>query len=843
MLEGFWKYALGLKNEFLDQKGELNIEFHPHWPGQDYLDKLFNQQGWGPTLWNMALGVLGFLLVLYVYRREGRSRVARIVLGTLRALLIAFVIALLNRPMLVRNGEEKHPSVLAIMLDDSLSMRIRDMKPDGSKDEITREKAATDLLTANGNKLIKDLARSHVLHFYRFDSDAQPLGTPVNVPIADLSKPTPAEEKAIDDYAAEVAKVLAEVKPEGANTQIRSSMRTVVQRLQSQQFAGIVGLTDGRDVPDEPSADVLGTKVVGVAIGGNKELGNLSVDPLKSESAALKGDIVVVKTVLRSSGYPKGRVVRLTLGRLLGSPTTNPRIRTAAQTLKETFVSLSGSGEDKVEFQFKADEVGKMDLQVEAELQPGETNDEDNTASRQIDIVDTQVRVLFVEGYPRWEYRYLWSALARDKKTSSVACLLLSASPGYDQKATVQDEKGTKRSLKEFPVTLDSLAADWDVVIFGDVDPHQFSDKQLQMIKDFVDRKSGGFGMIAGPRSSPYAFRGSPIETILPVLLGREEPDQRPVNKPFLPVTRPSAESSSLMRLAEDPLVNRAYFTRRDKDQVIQGTLPPLWWYCRGITRGPTGIVLAEHPEDKTADGKEYAPLLVVGQFGGGRTLFSAMDETWRWRWYTGEGVFDSYWIQQVRYLARAKQLNKRALELLVDPVKCEVGSGRQINVTLRVYSGELLKLMGEQVPVDVTDEAGKKVRSDMLVRDRREPEVWKAAWDAGTVGRFTVSAPSLQVDRDQREQKYEVVAGSRELSPEAAKLDRGLLSNLAARNGGVLLDYTEAAEKLPKILPSAAEIQPIRKESWLWDAPLVLGIFVLLITAEWVLRKVYGML
>jgi uncharacterized membrane protein len=84
--------------------------------------------------------------------------------------------------------------------------------------------------------------------------------------------------------------------------------------------------------------------------------------------------------------------------------------------------------------------------------------------------------------------------------------------------------------------------------------------------------------------------------------------------------------------------------------------IQPIFWYCRGIVNKPgTGEVYATHPSDVGPDGRK-APLLVLGRFGAGRTLFSAINDSWTCRFYTGESVFDTYWIQQIRYLARSKK-------------------------------------------------------------------------------------------------------------------------------------------------------------------------------------------
>jgi len=108
---------LGLERGFLSREGELSLQFNPAWPGQQYV---------GAVSWNLLLVVLAILLVWYVYRREGRSRPVRIALGIVRGFLLAFLIVLLNRPVLTLGQSRTEASVVAIMIDDSISMRVRD---------------------------------------------------------------------------------------------------------------------------------------------------------------------------------------------------------------------------------------------------------------------------------------------------------------------------------------------------------------------------------------------------------------------------------------------------------------------------------------------------------------------------------------------------------------------------------------------------------------------------------------------------------------------------------------------------------------------------------------------
>src|SRR5205823_3756694 len=75
------------------------------------------------------------------------------------------------------------------------------------------------------------------------------------------------------------------------------------------------------------------------------------------------------------------------------------------------------TGDDQpveAELQFKPTEVGTLDLIVEALKQPGEVDDEDNMRTAQVAVLDAKLNVLFVDGAPRWEYRYLKNEMIRD---------------------------------------------------------------------------------------------------------------------------------------------------------------------------------------------------------------------------------------------------------------------------------------------------------------------------------------------------------------------------------------------------------------------------------------------
>src|SRR5207249_2812308 len=119
--------------------------------------------------------------------------------------------------------------------------------------------------------------------------------------------------------------------PNGQNTQVVASLRSVLNDLQDQRLAGVVVLTDGRETPARPVAEGLaavkefGVKIYPVAIGSDKAPSNIDVQSVSVQDSAFKGDIVNVKATIRGTGYEPGHVVSLMLkdkktGRVLPAP-------------------------------------------------------------------------------------------------------------------------------------------------------------------------------------------------------------------------------------------------------------------------------------------------------------------------------------------------------------------------------------------------------------------------------------------------------------------------------------------------------------------------------------------
>jgi uncharacterized membrane protein len=1004
------EHLLGLPSNFLSTRGDWSLQYDPAWPKLPLVN--FGEVNWliglvlvavfiflfrrqfttaagktfrlialaavavfffallsGAIAYNLVLSVIALALVVYVYTHDGRSRMLRISLGVLRSLLIALVLFLLNKPMLTVGQSQTEPSVLAVLIDDSSSMRVPDAGND-AKPQV-RLTAVQNLLTDDNGAVLKELASKHNLRFYKFDRDASPIAgvepppVPTGMPkpvssqtsatvhaqhtaatelglpafifysvglilmlaaaglgsvrlrgagvffaglgllfqliamiirwsvigkssqhgdfasivysnwfgavalvalvavalglameiwrgrglfgagaglvglvavlvlftSAYLAGDEPAQELRIARTVDITPAVLAinELKPVGDSTQVLPSILTTLQDLQGQRVAGVVLLTDGRDTPAHNIAEGLdalknyGVKVYPVAVGSEKQPKNIEVQSIELDDVAFRGDIVNVTGMVRGTGYEPNHPVRVVLkdkktGALLLNRDGKPA---------ETTVTLPDDKPVAVELQWQTTEIGNKEIVFQAITQPGELDDSDNSREALVSVLDAKIAVLFVDGYPRWDYRYLKNALIRDK-TVQVSCLLASADFNFLQEGNKPLPSAGKNIAGHFPDTLEQLM-EYDVVVLGDVDPRYFSDNQLQLINEFVTR-GGGFEMVAGERFAPQAYRNTPIEPLLPITLAHVEitDPSVPITQGFRPVVTKVGETTNLFRFFADRVKNQEFIAHQ---------IPELFWYCRGVTAKPSvGEVLAEHPTDIGPDGHK-APLLVAGRFGG-RTLFSAIDDSWRWRFYTDEPVFDTYWVQQLRYLARNRKIGQRRLTMTADQPVYELGG--QVRLMLRVIDPTLARQLPDQIRVEVRDSGGQPVRMENLVRqDGGGGEVYAGSFTADKVGKFTVHLPPIVTGVDMMETPIEVTLPKLELVD--PRVDRLQLSRLASETLGKTIELPNAATELAAI-PSAAKMLPIVNGQPLWDAPVTMVVFVLLIGGEWVVRKLNGM-
>jgi hypothetical protein len=248
--------------------------------------------------------------------------------------------------------------------------------------------------------------------------------------------------------------------------------------------------------------------------------------------------------------------------------------------------------------------------------------------------------------------------------------------------------------------------------------------------------------------------------------------------------------------------------------------------------------VLAEHPTALGDDGRPL-PIICLQFVGAGKVLFHATDETHRWRFRVGDAYFARYWIQSIRYLCRAKLLaSGRTAELDTD--RDEYRRGDTVALRVRFLDDRLAPQADDGVAIVVEREAGER-RSVTLRRNATERGVFEGTAGQLADGKYRawIAAPTLTGQPPAKE--FNIVAPPGELA--RTRMDTAELTAAAKTSLGKFYRVHEAdqlLDDLPRGRQVRIESLPPRP---IWNAPLLAGLFVLLIAGEWLLRKRVGML
>jgi hypothetical protein len=201
------------------------------------------------------------------------------------------------------------------------------------------------------------------------------------------------------------------------------------------------------------------------------------------------------------------------------------------------------------------------------------------------------IKVLYVEGEARWEFRYVKNLLERESnrvegnKSIDLKVLLMDSDPDW----AAQD----RSALTEFPPR--GELNQFDVVLLGDVDPHPGPrtpkmTEHLQNLADFVKERGGGLLMIAGQQYAPHAYRGTPLQDVLPIDLLGDPPDAEPPavsQTGYRPDLTPIGQLHPIFRFSPD---------EKDNQDLWQN-LREMYWWSQGYQPKRAAEVLAVHPK------------------------------------------------------------------------------------------------------------------------------------------------------------------------------------------------------------------------------------------------------
>jgi hypothetical protein len=234
------------------------------------------------------------------------------------------------------------------------------------------------------------------------------------------------------------------------------------------------------------------------------------------------------------------------------------------------------------------------------------------------------------------------------------------------------------------------------------------------------------------------------------------------------------------------------------------------------------------------ADGPR--PLVAVQRYGQGRSMVFTGEASWRWRMHlpSADRTHELFWRQAVRWVsAGAPDPVAIAPPLAVTP-----GTGAAAAVNVR--NDEFAPVVDADVRLSVTRPGG--VTEDVSVRladaqtGRYEGDL---RFDEPGVYRFSAAASreGQPIGRASRA----LLVGGVDLEMADPRLNEDVLRRIAVASGGGYLPAGEAAA-LPSLLAGAAAAPSAPQLVELWHNAWFFAAVIVLLGAEWVLRRRWGL-
>ncbi|MBI5723844.1 MAG: hypothetical protein HZA50_07800 [Planctomycetes bacterium] len=646
--------------------------------------------------------------------------------------------------------------------------------------------------------------------------------------------------------AAESLDDLARQRPEGPGTDgtdIASAIGQAGRQFTPDELAGVLLVSDGiQNAAGSPAdqATALGVPVWTVGVGSTEETlagrRNIAIVSADTPLEVVANNVATITAVVRATGFA-GQDIRL---ELLEEGSDQPAGPDAAQTFRtdknvETFTAkLKWTPGAAAQTQDQSAQADIRRIRLVVRPDPAETTDADNAMQLHTLITQPQIKVLYVEGSIRPEYKFLKRLLETDPNVQYMGLVRVGGN-----NFLAQGSIGGKQ-LAALPSKIEEFKM-FDVIILGDLDKNFMPDSQAKLLKQFVSE--GGALLMLGGHSSfgPGGWGGTAVEDVLPVKAGAKSAAQD--STPFLPQLTAEGMSHPIFEGIFDYFFGPG---ARQPDQNMQ-RLADLKG-CVAVETAKSGAtVLAVHPSARNAAG----PLVVlaVQQFGAGRSAAFTADTTWQWflpmRALGADSPYHRFWGQLVRWLAGVQAKARQSpTSVVIRPERNYLNLGEQIKLLAKVQDPKGALPPGVQVSATLQPEKQDQQSEKFPLTGSLASGLFEGAIKPASEGKFTLTVTA--VDQDGKTLGQDAMPLTVLLhSSEKDRLARndGLLGQIASASRGRYADISALPDLLDQIIQrqqSRAAAAPQIKTVHLYNFTVLFLVFVCLLTAEWLLRRAW---
>ena len=830
-------------------------------------------------IWLAALimggGVETSLIAFEFERRAVSPALGRLIM-LLRAAAITIVALVLMQPVLIRYIDKKITRRVAVLIDESTSMRFVDRQwqpretvgfaaragmvdpavladvasnkvaaadvwnglAQAQRDTVLASCSTTRLALACSLMTQPDHSEAVLLHKLeeRYDIGLYSFGRGLReVSVADLESGMPVPEDPV--FNANYFR---------SATDITRALESVLKGIPSEELAGVLLLSDGihnADASVQPVARRLaaqGVVVGSVHLGGTRLPFGLA-DVLSPESIFLGDKVRFIATVKATGAI--GKRVKVSL-------------INEDDLLDEVEIDIS-SDDWQRELRLSHEPTNNcvMRYEVKVESLEGELFDDNNLWRSDVAVSDDRINVLLVDGSPRWEFRYLRNLFfGRDKSVHLQSWVInpdrLAASDEARLPAASAARKFGDAESGSWPVDEDAWRA-FDVIVLGDVEPEDLPGGIQQHIRSCVADRGALLVMIGGPKAMPHAYPDDSIVAQLSPFTVRSSPDYwKPPEDVFKLELTTVGKSHPIMMQSGSLLEN----------EELWASLEEFRWRLPVTARpGAEVLAIAVSPGEKNdavvTDARQAVAqleerlnyrnrraLIATQRFGRGKVLGLAFDRTWRLRYRTGDTRHHRFWGQVMRW-GLGERLRAGAEKFRAGTDRLVYSPEDPVTVMARVLDENYVGVSDARLSARITSaDSDAEIRVDLQPREGGNgfyeasvaPIPEGGAYTLEVVREDLAAQPSVQTS-------FLVTESRRPVEMGVVQPRREILEILAKGTGGMVVLPGEEMNLVASFGEGKGIVQE-RLEYALWNNPWVLLALAMLLTAEWILRKRGGL-
>jgi uncharacterized membrane protein len=696
----------------------------------------------------------------------------------MQSAFVALVLLLLWQPAIVVAELSSQQNIIAVVVDDSRSMSI----PDG--DGKAREAGAFGALESG---VLAGLQKRFQTRIYRLGSKL--------TRVDGLDGITAVESSThISDGLKQLSTETADL-PVGAILLLSDG---------GQNTAGAGGSGISLDALQALRNRRLPVHTVG--FGKEEHAHDVEMEDVSIAASAIANSRVSAIVSLTQRGYA-GEKAKLT-------------VRDGDKALSEREVALARDGRVQTEqVFFPIGAAGAKSLTFSVEPLNGEENLANNALTRPILVSDVKRSILYIEGEPRWEYKFIRRAEENDPTVQLVSMLRTSENKIYRQGISDPSELADG-----FPVRPEDLFG-YSGIIIGSVAADYFTPLQQELLREYVDRRGGGVLFLGGRSSlSDGGWAASSLNELLPTVLpvGNHNFHR---NAATVELT-PEGEDSPITQLLDEPANNAVRWKK----------LTYLADYEDAGEPKPGATVLAD-----LHAGRRKLPLLITQNYGHGRTAIMATGGTWRWQMSEalGDPSHDLFWQQLLRWLIAETP----GPVVATIPERLLMDEGR-VQLTAQVRDKQFQQAPNARVAAHIVGPDGINAMVE-LTPSGNTPGLYQTAWTAEKPGSYLAEVTAESAGAQAQELGRDVLTFQRQDGVAEnfhTEQNRRLLEQLAADTGGRYWKPSQLKDLPRDISYSEAGIS-VRNTKELWNMPIVFLLMLGLPAAEWLLRRKWGVI